>query len=139
MLKMGRLCCFFVNELNQFVTAALHRHVKVRQHSLEQNTVAAIVLITESGPDGLKRKLACSVKCNRKAIALHQGAGDDTRVGVACTRIVRGQVRTGDFPVLVIKATIGINRRLFVITNDRHAGDNHNFRTPFGELFEILL
>ena len=125
--------------LNQLVATALHRQIEIGQHPFKQNAITTVILVAKRCSDALKDKLAGSVKGNRKAISLHQGACDTNRVGIACSRIMRRQKGASDFPILIIEAAIGVNGSHFGIVNDGNAGDNHDFRPALGQFFQVSL
>ena len=55
---------------------------------------------------------------------MEKAAGDDTGEGVSCARIVGWKERTGDFPVPIAIAVVGIDGGQVGVVDDGDAGDD---------------
>ena len=60
---------------------------------------------------------------------MEETASDDTSEGVACAGIVGWQEGTGDFPVPITIAVVGIDGRQVRVVDDGDAGDDDDSGT----------
>ena len=118
--------------LNQFVTSHLYRHIQIMKHFLQQDTLAVIIFISESGTNTLQDKLCGTVQCHRQTVSLHQRTGDDTGESIARAGIMRRQIRTSHFPIAVSLTVISIDRRFMRLIMYRNTGNDNDLRTFIG-------
>ena len=107
------------------------------KHFLQQDTLAVVIFIPESGTNTLQDKLCGTVQRHRQTVSLHQRAGDDTGESISRAGIMCRQIRAGHFPVAVSLTVISIDRRFMRLIMYRNTGDDNHLRTFGGQKTKI--